>query len=105
MAVSVAFSVPSLVHSNELHTAISVIFSVPSSVHSNEFHPAVSVTFSVPSSVQWTEEGTLNATETAVCNSFEYLLVFQMLIFPPIMHKNARKYWARDHMAYTNVMV
>ena len=29
----------------------------------------------------YTEEGTLNATETAVYNSFEYLLVLQTLIF------------------------
>ena len=29
----------------------------------------------------WTEEGTLNTVETAACNSFQNLLVFQTLIF------------------------
>ena len=28
-----------------------------------------------------TEEGTLNGTQTAVCNSFKYLLVLQTLFF------------------------
>ena len=38
------------------------------------------------SSSKETEEGTLNATETAVCNSFEYLLALQTLIFRPFSH-------------------
>ena len=51
--------------------------------YSNELHTAVSVAFSVPSSL-CTVEGTLNATETAVCNSFENLLVPQTLVFLPL---------------------
>ena len=31
------------------------------------------------------EEGTLNATETAVCNSFKNLLLLQMFIFLPLL--------------------
>ena len=58
-------------------------------IFSNELHTAVSVAFSVPSSMQseasfCTEEGTLNATKTAVCNSFENLLALQTLIFLPL---------------------
>ena len=50
----------------------------------NDLNTAVSVKFSVQSEL-CTEEGMLNVTETAVCNSFEYLLVLQTLIFLPLI--------------------
>ena len=59
-------------------------------------HTAVSVTFSVLSSVQskcdkkndfllCTEEGTLNATETAVCNLFEKFIGAPNVVFPLVI--------------------
>ena len=38
------------------------------------------------------EEGTLNATETAVYNSFENLLVLQTLIFFPIITRAEHRF-------------
>ena len=56
--------------SNELHTAISVEFSVPSSVPNLQCRET-NKDFSYVC-ILCTEEGTLIATETAVCNSFDW---------------------------------